>query len=44
MVGSGDITVNNQRVRRESSKPGDVLDVGGATIVFDDDTESSGKK
>ncbi|MGA2478857.1 MAG: VWA domain-containing protein [Spirochaetia bacterium] len=36
VVGSGDITVNNQPVRTRKLEPGDVIDAGGATIVFDD--------
>jgi Ca-activated chloride channel family protein len=34
--GGGDIKVNNQPVKTRVLKPGDVIDVGGATIVFDD--------
>jgi len=44
VVGSGDITVNNREVKTRKLEPGDVLDVGGATIVFDDDKEKGGKK
>jgi Ca-activated chloride channel family protein len=36
VVGSGDITVNNQPVKTRKLEPGDVIDAGGATIVFDD--------
>jgi Ca-activated chloride channel homolog len=36
VVGSGDITVNNQQVKTRKLQPGDVIDAGGATIVFDD--------
>ncbi|UCF96275.1 MAG: VWA domain-containing protein [Spirochaetaceae bacterium] len=36
VVGSGDLTVNNQPVKTKVLEPGDVIDVGGATIVFDD--------
>jgi Ca-activated chloride channel family protein len=36
IVGGGDITVNNQPVKSRRLEPGDVIDVGGATIVFDD--------
>jgi Ca-activated chloride channel family protein len=43
VVGSGEITVNNREVKTRKLEPGDVLDVGGATIVFDDDKEK-GKK
>ena len=39
MVGAGDITVNNQAVRTRMLEPGDVIDVGGATIVFDQPKE-----
>ncbi len=31
----GDVLVNNQPVRVKKLEPGDVIDVGGATIVFD---------
>ena len=46
VVGSGgDITVNNQQVKTRKLEPGDVIDIGGATIVFDDTTEGgAGKK
>ena len=36
VVGSGDLTVNNRPVKTKLLEPGDVIDVGGATIVFDD--------
>jgi len=36
VVGSGDLTVNNRPVKTKVLEPGDVIDVGGATIVFDD--------
>jgi Ca-activated chloride channel family protein len=36
IVGEGDITVNNRPVKSRELKAGDVIDVGGATIVFDD--------
>ena len=36
VVGTGDILVNNQPVKTRTLEPGDVIDVGGATIVFDD--------
>jgi Ca-activated chloride channel family protein len=39
VVGSGDILVNNQPVKSRKLEPGDVIDVGGATIVFDDEKE-----
>ncbi|HTP59019.1 MAG TPA: FHA domain-containing protein, partial [Spirochaetia bacterium] len=44
VVGSGEITVNNQPVKTRKLEPGDVLDVGGATIVFDDSKEKKEKK
>ncbi len=44
VVGSGDITVNNQQVKTRKLEPGDVIDVGGATIVFDDSKEKKEKK
>ena len=36
VVGTGDILVNNQPVKTRTLESGDVIDVGGATIVFDD--------
>jgi Ca-activated chloride channel family protein len=36
VVGTGDLTVNNRPVKTKVLEPGDVIDVGGATIVFDD--------
>lgn len=36
VVGSGDLIVNNRPVKTKVLEPGDVIDVGGATIVFDD--------
>jgi Ca-activated chloride channel family protein len=36
VVGSGEVRVNNQPVKTKVLEPGDVIDVGGATIVFDD--------
>jgi Ca-activated chloride channel family protein len=39
VVGSGDIMVNNQPVKTRKLEPGDVIDVGGAVIVFDDEKE-----
>jgi Ca-activated chloride channel family protein len=44
VVGSGEITVNNQPVKTRKLEPGDVIDVGGATIVFDDSKEKKEKK
>ncbi len=38
IVGAGDIMVNNQPVKTRKLEAGDVIDVGGATIVFDEDT------
>jgi hypothetical protein len=35
-VASGDLTVNNRPVKARKLEAGDVIDVGGATIVFDD--------
>jgi hypothetical protein len=35
VVGAGDILVNNHPVRTRKLEPGDGIDVGGATIVFD---------
>ncbi len=37
VVGTGDILVNNQQVKTRTLESGDVIDVGGATIVFDDE-------
>ena len=36
VVGEGDITVNNQAARKRVLEPGDVINVAGATIVFDE--------
>jgi Ca-activated chloride channel homolog len=36
VVGSGDLRVNNRPVKTKVLEPGDVIDVEGATIVFDD--------
>ena len=36
VVGTGDILVNNQPAKTRRLEPGVVIDVGGATIVFDD--------
>ena len=36
VVGGGDLLVNNQPARTRKLEPGDVIDVGGATIVFDE--------
>ncbi len=44
VVGSGEITVNNQPVKTRKLEPGDVIDVGGATIVFDDSKDKKEKK
>ena len=44
VVGSGEITVNNQPVKTRKLEPGDVIDVGGATIVFDESKDSGEKK
>ena len=36
VVSSGEVLVNNQPVKTRVLEPGDVIDIGGATIVFDD--------
>jgi Ca-activated chloride channel family protein len=36
VAGTGEVTVNNRPVKTKVLEPGDVIDVGGATIVFDD--------
>ena len=36
VAGAGDLSVNNQPVKTRVLEPGDVIDVGGTTIVFDD--------
>jgi hypothetical protein len=41
VVGTGDILVNNQPVKRRTLESGDVIDVGGATIVFDDEEQGA---
>ena len=37
VVAEGDITVNNRQVKSKKLEAGDVINVGGTTIVFDDD-------
>ena len=37
IVGGGDVTVNNQPVKTRKLESGDVIDVGGATIVFENE-------
>ena len=37
VVGTGDILVNNQPVKTRVLESGDVIDVGGAVIVFDEE-------
>lgn len=45
VVGGGDLLVNNQPARTRKLEAGDVIDVGGATIVFDEPgEEKKGKK
>jgi len=44
VVGGGEITVNNQPVKTRKLEPGDVIDVGGATIVFDAEAVETGRK
>lgn len=39
IVGSGDVTVNNQPVKTRKLESGDVIDAGGATIVFDNEKQ-----
>lgn len=41
VVAEGDITVNNRQVKSKTLQAGDVINVGGTTIVFDDDNFSS---
>ena len=41
VVGTGDILVNNQPVKTRTLESGDVIDVGGATIVFDDEGQTT---
>lgn len=36
IVGDGDIKINNKRVKTKVLESGDVINVGGTTIVFDD--------
>ena len=38
--GGGDIMVNNQPVKTRKLEPGDVIDVGGSTIVFEGEERS----
>ncbi len=35
IAGTGDIMVNNQPATTRKLEPGDVIDVGGSTIVFE---------
>jgi Ca-activated chloride channel homolog len=44
VVGGGDLLVNNQPVRTRRLEAGDVIDVGGAAIVFDEPEEKKKKK
>jgi Ca-activated chloride channel family protein len=37
IAGTGDIMVNNQPVKTRKLEPGDVIDVGGSSIVFEGD-------
>jgi hypothetical protein len=39
VVSGGDLLVNNQPARSRKLEAGDVIDVGGATIVFDEPEE-----
>ena len=41
VIAEGDITVNNRPVKEKTLEAGDVINVGGTTIVFDDDILSS---
>ena len=41
VVGTGDILVNNQPAKSRTLESGDVIDVGGATIVFDDEKKDA---
>jgi pSer/pThr/pTyr-binding forkhead associated (FHA) protein len=36
LVAEGDVTVNNKDVKQKKLEAGDVINVGGTTIVFDD--------
>lgn len=45
VVGEGEIKVNNRRVQSRTLEPGDVINVGGTTIVFDaSETEEHGEQ
>ena len=44
VVGTGEIRVNNQPVRTKKLETGDVIDVGGATIVFDQPKDEKAKR
>ncbi len=39
IIGEGDLYVNNQPVKQKDLAAGDVINVGGTTIVFDDDVD-----
>lgn len=36
IISNNDITVNNKTVKKKELEPGDVINVGGTTLVFDD--------
>jgi len=44
IAGSGDLMVNNQPVVTRKLESGDVIDVGGSTIVFENGEKDLGKK
>jgi Ca-activated chloride channel family protein len=44
VVGGGDLLVNNQPARTRKLEAGDVIDVGGATIVFDEPGQEKKEK
>ena len=44
VVGTGDILVNNQPVKTRTLETGDVIDVGGASIVFEDEKKDEKKE
>lgn len=41
IIAEGDITVNNNLIKKKTLEAGDVINAGGTTIVFDDDDFSS---
>ena len=43
VVGDSNLTVNNRQVTRKRLEPGDVINMSGTVVIFDDTLEKSGK-